>query len=310
MIRTLLLLVLVALFGPFMFAASVRAQFTDEEKAIVGSGVAHLQKGELDLALTDLNEALRKNDKNYSAYFYRGFVRFLRQDLQGSIDDYSQVISLAPKAKNIEKAYNNRGNSYFFLKKEDKSLGDYDQAITINPNYVDPYVGRGNVLFNKGEFDKAFADYSKAIELEPKTTAAYVGRADVYFEKRELVKALDDLNTSLGQIENLAGGHLKRGAVYGLLGKWPLAIKDIARAADINSQSKTPYWGQVDSSLKDIDRFVLRNPTNAKAFAVRGIIFLFRGMNAESQKDLEESYRLDPPLRAELNDHLKSIERK
>lgn len=285
------------------------SQFSDKEKEIVTSGIEFLQQGEMDKALSEFDRALKLNPKNYSAYFYRGLVKFLKYDHQGSLDDYTKAIELAPKAKNIERAYSNRGNTYFFLKKFDNALMDYDKAIALNPAFVDPYVGRGNILLNRGEADKALRDYDKAIELDPKATAAYVGRADVRFERGQLDLALSDLNKSLELQPNIAGSHLKRGATYGLLGKWQLAITDISRAAEINAASKSPYWGNVAVTLSDIDKFIERNATNAKGFAVRGIIYFFRDMEPESQRDFAKGFQLEPALHKELDEPLESFKK-
>jgi tetratricopeptide (TPR) repeat protein len=276
------------------------AQFSENEKDLLKSGAGYLQKGEIVNALAEFDKTIAINPRNYTAYFLRGWAKFIQYDHQGAIGDLSQAIKLAPTAKNIEKVYNLRAGSYFLLKKYDQAFADYDKAISVNPNLVDPYVGRGNALLNKGLAEKALRDYDKAIGLDPKTTAAYIGRADVRFELNQLDLALNDLNKSLELQPDVASSYLKRGAVYGIQGKWSLAIADLSRAAELNSSSKSPYWGNVAVGVDDIHRYVQHYPKSARALAVRGHIYLFRGMDPDSKKDLENAYLMDPSLKKDV----------
>ena len=49
----------------------------------------------------------------------------------------------------------------------DGALADYDQAIRLNPAYVDAYNNRGVVRSDRGDADGAIADYDQAIRLNP-----------------------------------------------------------------------------------------------------------------------------------------------
>jgi tetratricopeptide (TPR) repeat protein len=44
-------------------------------------------------------------------------------------------------------------------------MGDYNQAIQLNPQYGLAYRNRGNVKRTKGDFDGAIADFNRAIKL-------------------------------------------------------------------------------------------------------------------------------------------------
>jgi tetratricopeptide (TPR) repeat protein len=282
-------------------------QIIETEKSLLLEGYVLLQKGEMEKAALRLDKVISINPKNFSAFFLRGNVRFIRHDLQGAVDDFTKVIEIAPNAKDIDKVYNFRGSAFYLLENKARAILDYDEAISLNPNNPDPYVGRANALYDRGEIIKSAADYDKAIQLNQKETAAYVGRADIRFYLREYELALEDLNKSLDLTPNIASCHLKRGAVYGLLGKWQLAIIDISKAADLSAASTSPYWGNVKVSLADIDKFVKKNPLNAKAFAVRGFIFLFRGMDDKSDQDFKVSFNLDLSLKNELQNLILSV---
>ena len=63
-------------------------------------------------------------------------------------------------------------------KKElDIALGDYNEAIRLEPTSASVYHNRGIAWSDKKEHDKAIADYNEAIRLDPKDAPAYNNRA-------------------------------------------------------------------------------------------------------------------------------------
>ena len=78
-----------------------------------------------------------------------------------------------PAQAEISGAYNNRGVSYAHKRDWDKSIADYNEAIRLNPEYVEAYYNRGITYNNKGDWDKSIADYNEAIRLNPDYAEAY-----------------------------------------------------------------------------------------------------------------------------------------
>ena len=81
-------------------------------------------------------------------------------------------------------AYHNRGLAWDNKGEYDKAIADYNQALTINPNYAYAYVNRGDAWNEKGEYDKAIADYNEAIRLDPNFASAYCNRGKPGEERR------------------------------------------------------------------------------------------------------------------------------
>lgn len=59
-------------------------------------GRMHAQKGDLDRALAELNEALRRKPDDATALVYRGNVHILRNEPAEALADYEQALRLAP----------------------------------------------------------------------------------------------------------------------------------------------------------------------------------------------------------------------
>jgi tetratricopeptide (TPR) repeat protein len=66
-------------------------------------------KGDLDRAIADYNEAIRLDPKQANAYVNRGVVWREKGDLDGAIAEYNEAIRLDPEQAI---AYSNRGNAW------------------------------------------------------------------------------------------------------------------------------------------------------------------------------------------------------
>jgi tetratricopeptide (TPR) repeat protein len=145
--------------------------------AYFNRGLSRHEKGELDSAIGDYNEAIRLDRKNAHAYSNRGVAWHQKKDVDKAIADFDEAIRLDPKQSEI---YNNRGNALLGKKEYDKAIADLNEAIGINPQYAAAYCNRGKAWREKGEFDRAVADYEESIRLDPKNAIARNASAWLY----------------------------------------------------------------------------------------------------------------------------------
>ncbi len=94
---------------------------------------------------------------------------------EDAIDYYSRVIQGDPRNAG---AYLLRATHWREDRKElDIALGDYNEAIRLNPSAGASYGSRGLLWHDKKEYDKAIADYNEAIRIDPKYARPYNNRA-------------------------------------------------------------------------------------------------------------------------------------
>ncbi len=62
-------------------------------------------------------------------------------------------------------AYNGRGLTCNNLGKYQQAIEDFNQALLLNPNYVDAYMNRGIAYVNLNQLENACTDFQKACEL-------------------------------------------------------------------------------------------------------------------------------------------------
>ena len=111
------------------------------------------------------------------AYNIRGSAYTRRGDLDLAVDDFTNAMRRDPRSL---AAYYNRGNVYIKQEKFDQAIADFSRAISLQPDHVLSYNNRGTAYLAKGEIDRAIAEFDKALELDPNNSQAASNRALAY----------------------------------------------------------------------------------------------------------------------------------
>lgn len=131
-------------------------------------------KGELDRALQDPNEALRRDPKNVTIYANRGEIWRLKGDLDRALADQDESIrldSLSPLP------FLARGDTYRYKGEFNRALADYDQALRVTPDYIPAFVGRGLTFEKQGDLARARIEYDKALSSRSQFRGDIAGSA-------------------------------------------------------------------------------------------------------------------------------------
>jgi tetratricopeptide (TPR) repeat protein len=146
-----------------------------------------------DQAIAAINQALRINPNNESAYSMRGTEYADKGDYDRALEDFNKAIQLAP---NFVDAYSNRGAAYYYKKDYDRAIADFNQAIQLSPDFAGAYYNRGMAYFDKRDYDSVIADYTRVIELAP-TADTYNSRGVAYASRNNT----GDMNRAIADFE-------------------------------------------------------------------------------------------------------------
>jgi tetratricopeptide (TPR) repeat protein len=163
-----------------------REEFSQDVNAFLKRGNERLDKGDLEGAVADYNEAIKLNPRSARAHNNRGLALYRKGDLEGALAGYDSALKIDPL---MAEAYYNRGILRFRKNAYDEALADFGKATVLQPNYAAAYAGRGMVHAAKGDIRKAIEDYDKALQVAP---AEWNQRKAVEGELRKLRDALGD----------------------------------------------------------------------------------------------------------------------
>jgi tetratricopeptide (TPR) repeat protein len=152
-------------------------------------GRARQERGDLERALRDLNEAVRLSPNNPGWLRARGLVYHELKDSERALGDYTEALRLAPSDAIT---YYRRGIARKADKEYEQAIRDFSDAVRIDPRWSDAYFNRGNSYRSLKDYDRAIDDYSQTLRLDPKWSDAYFNRANARRAKKEYAQAASD----------------------------------------------------------------------------------------------------------------------
>jgi tetratricopeptide (TPR) repeat protein len=121
------------------------------------------------------------------------------------------------------------------------AIGNFDEAIRLNPNDGQSHNIRGNVWDELGVFERALADYDAAIRIDSTNPAVFHDRAILWQRKGALDKALVDLDRAIRFSFTDAHLYCDRGLVWYQRGRHERAIADFDHAAKLDPNFTAAY---------------------------------------------------------------------
>lgn len=184
-----------------------------------------------------------------------------------------------------------------------RAIADFDQAISLNPEFVQAYLQRGVAHEFKGDYDHAVSDFDRAIQLDPDFRPAYTNRGLAYIRIGDFVGAIADFTTAISIEPDFAGSYYGRGLAYFYQRKYDQAIADFSRAIEIAPAFIDAYFQrghtyiraeEYELAVADYDRVIEQAPQNAAAYNNRCWSYFNLGEYEQALPDCERSIELDP----------------
>ena len=145
--------------GEYRIALTINPQCVG---AMIGSGRAYEQLGELDLALEQFERAAELEPEDAQTHLLLAGVHEKRKDFKRCIAEYQEAIRLKPRDT----------KALMGLAAVCMRLGEYDVAVTIlkdvlkiDPGEIYAHLNLGVVLQQQGDLEHAKAEYKRVLEL-------------------------------------------------------------------------------------------------------------------------------------------------
>lgn len=143
----------------------IAPELTGNADFLIKRSDSYLADKEFELAITDLNAAIKLDPENSTAYYKLGVI------YADKFRDHEKAIQYFTKAANLNDSKTEytfqRGLSYYALQSWELASKDFTPTIAKNPSEGRAYYYRGMCSKKLNEKDRAIEDLIKAKELDP-----------------------------------------------------------------------------------------------------------------------------------------------
>ncbi len=256
--------------------------FTSELDLNDGTSFAHLMRAivcqdndHLDRSFADLNEAIRLDPRNVSAWIERAFLWQFRNRMDLAMADVNKAIQADPRCG---EAFVERGVFHYTLKEYPQAFVDLDRAVELGSRSIFVYMTRGLMLLERKALDEAEAEFRHAIQVDPKNSDAYLSIGSIQLMKAKAAEAVTTFSRAIQLAPEKADAHSGRATAYLTLGQHKAALQDLNSAIQIeplqpenlrNRGTVYSYLGEWDQALADVESSARIAPNDTDTQLVR-----------------------------------------
>jgi tetratricopeptide (TPR) repeat protein len=211
---------------------------SDAMLAFLKRGDAYRRKGETDLALRDLRQAVSLDPTAPGPYEARGDVYLLRgaDSLPNAIKSYQQSLTLDERSARVQYklalAYyrSNQPRAAFLAATQAKQFAT--QAKQFDPQLAAAHYLLGLSLVAMGQLSDAHRELQQALTSDPTLTPAREELAEVCRLLGSSTEEIGHLWALLRAEPTRADRHLTLGRAYARIGRTDLAVETLSRATE------------------------------------------------------------------------------
>ena len=134
-----------------------------------GLGMAYLEKGMLDEAARQFEEAIKRYPKHHKSYYNLGVVYHRRGDLKKALEYFRRSIALNPDSV---RAHYNLATIYLQQQQWELAIRHYVKVNELDPEIATAHFNLGMAYANLGNLKSAVSEWEKVLELDPRHTMA------------------------------------------------------------------------------------------------------------------------------------------
>jgi tetratricopeptide (TPR) repeat protein len=155
---------------------------------------------------------------------------------------FTKALNLDPK---LAAAYEKRGMLYYYQRKYDKVIQDYQAYLDLAPEKTQTYRMLGLAYLKSGDYQPAIAHFTRSIELEPQHPGGYAYRAEANRLLGKDEEAIRDSTAAIelrGDTRARSDAYRTRAIVYRKNGLMDLAVADTRSAWQ--ADPRWSYWAR------------------------------------------------------------------
>jgi Flp pilus assembly protein TadD/peroxiredoxin len=157
-------------------------------------GVAFLQYGYLDQALTSFQQSIARNPSYAAAYYNVGLIYLNKGMFDDARTTLEKAVELGPTNAD---AWNNLGVVYGQQGDYNRAQRDFQQAINLQPTHVLALQNMVKLYQFQGHLDEAENLLEKAIAIDPSNGELHQGLAMLLVERKDLPRARQEFDQAV-----------------------------------------------------------------------------------------------------------------
>jgi tetratricopeptide (TPR) repeat protein len=208
---------------------------------------------------------------NFVKYSEEAYYHYQQNDLINAIKNYSKALEFKSEATNgykIADIYLNRGLCRQMLQSYQGAIADFDEALTIKPEYVKIYQAKTAAYIYSKQYQEALKCANKGLEIKPNDPELICKKGETLSKMKKYDEAIITLKLLLED-----NPRNKK------------AMKFIAH----NYQMKKNW----DSALKFFSEAIISDPLDYASFYDRGIAYAETKDTTKALKDIRHAMQLD-----------------
>lgn len=200
-------------------------------------------------------------------------------------------------------AHNSLGDALLRAGQASEALEHFQEAVRIEPTYVEAISNTGNVRLMLGQPDDAVASYLSALAIAPENAEVHYNCGTALKQQKRWDEAIEHFEQALRIRPQFAAAHINFGLSLRALGRTQAAIEHYQKAAQIDPSLAMAYYnhglalGSLGRNTEAIEQFeqALRiEPEDFNANYKVAIALQAVGRRAEALKRFEIAVNLKP----------------
>ena len=157
------------------------------------------------------------------------------------------------KAPQKERTHHNLGYSYYEEGRLEEARKEFEEALTLNPDYALSRYNLGLVYYRKGMMKEAIDCYKKAIVLDSAPPETYYNLGLAYHQRGHYSDAVKAFKTFLKAKPDYENAYNNLGLAYRRLKRWDQAVESFQEELKRNPENPNAYLnlGDLYYELKD-----------------------------------------------------------
>jgi tetratricopeptide (TPR) repeat protein/tRNA A-37 threonylcarbamoyl transferase component Bud32 len=277
--------------------------------AMVNRAIMRFQRGGLDDAVADLEQAIRLDGRQFLAHASLAQVLQRQRKWDEAIAQFTQAIALRPGWAPLH-----RGRAAVNQERDDQTrahriagLRDLEDAIRFetpgNRVLASDHIGRAELLRPDQRFEDALAACDTALGIVPAYERAHRLRVRLLLDLHRPDDVIRSCDGALARGKPWPGLYEVRGLARASRGDYAGAIEDYSHALMLRPgqsrvlSSRGLAYVLTDSprpALTDFDNALRLDPSNGEAHSGRGLALALQGDHRGAIAEAEESLRHDP----------------